>query len=102
MLIRQAKAALEKEFPFTWQLRGALRTPTLVKCAAEHVAESLLKAKLRRGGAATGASPQWPTLQMLEKMEEEEAMEEEEDEAEDGGSPDWTFAPLLGELLKID
>ena len=69
---------------------------------AENVADSLLKARMRRGGTASGALPRLPTLQMLKKMEEEETIEEEEDENEDGSSPDSDFGPLLGELLKID
>ena len=93
---------MEKKFSYTWQLLGALRTPTLTRCAPEHVADSLIKAKMRRGGTARGATPRRPTLQMLKKMEEEETMEEEEDEAEDGSSLDLDFAPLLGELLQID
>ena len=108
MLLRQAKAVMEKKFSYTWQLLGALRTPTLTRCAPEHVADSLLKAKMRRGGTARGATPRRPTLQMLKKMEEEETMEEEgtmeeeEDEAEDGSNLDLDFAPILGELLQID
>ena len=102
MFLRQAKAAMEKKFSYTWQLLGALRTPTLTKCMAENVADSLLKARMRRGGTASGALPRLPTLQMLKKMEEEETIEEEEDENEDGSSPDSDFGPLLGELLKVD
>ena len=101
MLLRKAKAAMEKKFSYTWQLLGPLRTPTLTKCVAENVADYLLKARMRRGGTARGALPRLPTLQMLRKMEEE-VMVEGEDEAEDGSSPDLDFGPLLGELLKID
>lgn len=96
LLLRQAMAAMERKFSFTWQLVGAFRTPTLSKCAAD----SLLNARMRRGGTARGALPRRPTLQMLKKLEtaeaETEEVETEEDEAESG------FGPLLGELLKID
>ena len=99
MLLRHAKAAMEKKFSFTWQLLGALRTPTLMQCVTEREANSLLKAKLRRGGTARGAPPPRPTLQMMKRMEEEENLEEREDEAEDGSDLDSDFGPLLGALL---
>lgn len=77
MLHRQAKEAMELKFSFTWQLLGALKTPTLVKVATKQVAVSLLKAKMRRGGAARGALQRRPTVEMQKRMEEE-TMEEEE------------------------
>ena len=99
MLLRKAKAAMEKKFSYTWQLLGPLRTPTLTKCVAENVADYLLKARMRRGGTARGAPPPRPTLQMMKRMEEEENLEEREDEAEDGSDLDSDFGPLLGALL---
>ena len=99
MLLRHAKATMEEKFSFTWQLLGAFRTPTLMQCVTEREANSLLKAKLRRGGTARGAPPPRPTLQMMKRMEEEENLEEREDEAEDGSDLDSDFGPLLGALL---
>jgi hypothetical protein len=101
MLHRQAKEAMELKFSFTWQLLGALRTPTLVKVATKQVAVSLLKAKMRRGGAARGALQRRPTVEMQKRMEEE-TMEEEEGKTDDGSDSDSDFGPPLGELLKID
>ena len=101
MLHRQAKKAMELKFSFTWQLLGALRTPTLVKVATKQVAVSLLKAKMRRGGAARGALQRRPTVEMQKRMEEE-TMEEEEGKTDDGSDSDSDFGPPLGELLKID
>ena len=89
------------KFSFTWQLLGALRTPTLVKVATKQVAVSLLKAKMRRGGAARGALQRRPTVEMQKRMEEE-TMEEEEGKTDDGSDSDSDFGPPLGELLKID
>ena len=101
MLHRQAKEAMELKFSFTWQLLGALRTPTLVKVATKQVAVSLLKAKMRRGGTAKGALQRRPTVEMQKRMEEE-TMEEEEGKTDDGSDSDSDFGPPLGELLKID
>ena len=101
MLHRQAKEAMELKFSFTWQLLGALRTPTLVKVATKQVAVSLLKAKMRRGGAARGALQRRPTVEMQKRMEEE-TMEEEEGKTDDGSDYNSDFGPPLGELLKID
>ena len=92
---------MELKFSFTWQLLGALRTPTLVKVATKQVAVSLLKAKMRRGGAARGALQRRPTVEMQKRMEEE-TMEEEEGKTDDGSDSDSDFGPPLGELLKID
>ena len=101
MLHRQAKEAMELKFSFTWQLLGALRTPTLVKVATKQVAVSLLNAKMRHGGAARGALQRRPTVEMQKRMEEE-TMEEEEGKTDDGSDSDSDFGPPLGELLKID
>ena len=99
MLLRHAKAAMERKFSFTWQLLGALRTPTLTPCAAKREANSLLiQAKIRRGGTASRQALQRrPTLQQLKMMEEEELVEERDDKAEDGSEDG--FGPLLGALL---
>ena len=100
ILHRHAKAAMERKFSFTWQLLGALRTPTLTPRPAEREANSLLlKAKMRRGGAASReALPLWPSLQQLRKVEEEEHVEEREDKEAEDGSEDGC-GPLLGALL---
>ena len=100
ILHRHAKAAMERKFSFTWQLLGALRTPTLTPRPAEREANSLLlKAKMRRGGAASSeALPRWPSLQQLRKVEEEEHVEEREDKEAEDGSEDGC-GPLLGALL---
>ena len=91
---------MERKFSFTWQLLGALRTPTLTPRPAEREANSLiLKAKMRRGGAASReALPRWPSLQQLRKVEEEEHVEEREDEEAEDGSEDGC-GPLLGALV---
>ena len=100
MLLRHAKAAMERKFSFTWQLLGALRTPTLTPCAAKREANSLLiQARMRRGGTASRqALPRRPTLQLLKKMEEEEHVEEREDKEAEDGSEDGC-GPLLGALV---
>ena len=89
---------MEKKFSFTWQLLGALRTPTFTKCPTKEVAVSLLKAKMRRGGAARGALPRRPTLEMINKVGEE-TTDEEEDKTDDGSESDSEFGPLLGAIL---
>ena len=98
MILRHAKAAMEKKFSFTWQLLGALRTPTLTKCATKDMAVSFLKAKMRRGGTAREERPRQSSTRMLKNLEEDRM--EEEDRTESESESD--FGPLLGELLKID
>ena len=100
MLLMHAKAAMERKFSFTWQLLGALRTPTLTPCAAKREANSLLiQARMRRGGTASRqALRRRPTLQLLKKMEEEEHVEEREDKEAEDGSEDGC-GPLLGALV---
>ena len=70
--------------------------PTLTQCVTEREANSLLRAKMRRGGTARVAPTRRPTLK---RMEEDENVEEREEEAEDGSDLDSDFGPLLGALL---